>query len=323
MLKIDRIGLGTWGLGGVYYGKMTFEQGVEVVRAYIDGGGRHIDTAYSYHQAEEVIGKAIKPYNREDLFITGKTYAGCFDTADIPRVREECEISLRDLDTDYLDNYMIHGTPFEADHFNRIADEFDTLKQEGKIRSIGCSIRGPVVTDETRDSAIMAIQSGRVEAVQLNYSIARQKHGEVFNLAMEKDVALIARWVLESGMLTSVFDVGHEFVWPDTRNRYLPEERDTILQIGQDLKDILPEGYNHPAQVAIGFALAEPAITGIVLGSYTVDEVHRNLKLRDLPPLPSTLVQTLKDRYGSLNDRCNPSGEFEHVPSPRRPLGDG
>lgn len=320
-MDISRIGLGTWGLGGIYYGKVPDAQGIETVRAYIDEGGRHIDTAFSYHKSEEVIGAAIKPYNREELFITSKTYAGCFpEKNDLADVRTHCEISLRDLGIDYLDNYMCHGTPSDASHLNRVLDEFDKLKEDGKIRSIGCSIRGPTVTNETRDTALMAIQTGRIDCVQLTYSIARQKHADVFQAAQEQGVAVITRWVLESGMLAGKYEIGHEFIWPDTRNRYRPEERDTILKIGQDLKTILPEGYQNPVQLAVAFALADEGVTGLILGSNTPEQVRRNVRLDELPPLSADVVCTLKELYGSFNDRCNPTGEFEHVDSPRRPL---
>lgn len=320
----SRVGLGTWGLGGVYYGDVPDAQGIETVRAYIDGGGRHIDTAFAYHKSEEVIGAAIEPYRREDLFITSKTYAGCFpEKNDLHDVRTHCEISLRDLRTDYLDQYMIHGTPADADLLNRILDEFEKLKAAGKIRLIGCSIPGPCITDKSRDAALTAIRTGRVDCLQMNYSIARQKHRDVFQTARERGVAVVARWVLESGMLAGTYEPGHRFVWPDTRNRYRPAERDAILQIGQDLKKMLPEGFENPAQVAVGFALAEPGVTGVILGSNTPRQVHRNLLMKDLPPLPDEVVQKLKNAYGRMNDQCNPTGEFEHVDSPRRPLEAG
>ena len=319
-MAISKIGLGTWGLGGVYYGKVPFDQGVAAVRAYLDAGGRHIDTAFSYHQSEEVIGAAIKPYRREDLFITSKTYAGCGNRAEIPKVRTELEISLRDLGTDYVDCYMIHGSPNDPDHLRALADMFDKLKAEGKIRSIGASIRGPAVTDETLNTALLYIQSGRIDVVQLTYSIARQKHAAAIAEAAKNKVGLIARWVLESGMLAGKYPIGHEFVWPDTRNRYRPAERDGILQIGLDIQKSLPPGFDSAVEVAVAFALAEPGVTGIVLGAHSAEQALRNCRLDALPPLPADYVRMLKETCGPRNDQYNPTGEFEHVPSPRRPL---
>jgi myo-inositol catabolism protein IolS len=319
-MKISRIGMGTWGLGGVYYGKVPLEQGVAAVRAYIDAGGRHMDTAFAYHQSEDIIGAAIKPYRREEFFITSKTYAGCDNRAEIPKVRTDLEISLRDLGTDYVDCYMIHGSPTDEGHMLALADMFDQLKAEGKIRSVGASIRGPTVTDVTRDTAIMYARSGRMDVIQLTYSIARQKHLAAIAAAGKNNVGLIARWVLESGMLAGKYPIGHEFVWPDTRNRYRTAERDAILQVGLDIQKDLPPGFKHAAEVAIAFALAEPAVTGIVLGANTPEQVRRNCDLDRLPPLPPDYLQKLKDAYWSRNDMHNPTGEFEHVPSPRRPL---
>lgn len=320
--NISRIGLGTWGLGGVYYGEVPFDQGVATIHAYIEGGGRHIDTAYSYHQSEDIVGAAIKDYRREDLFITSKTYAGSFwpEREDLDRVEEECLISLRDTGAGYFDNYMIHGTPNRRDAFLKCCDAFDAIKAKGLIHSIGCSIRGPVVDQERLDTAIMAIESGRIDCIQFNYSIARQKLGEVFALARRHGVAVICRWVLESGMLAGKYPLGHDFVWPDTRNRYLPDQRDTILKIGHDIKADLPEGFTSPVQVAVAFVLSDPDVTGIILGSNTPDQAARNVELDKLPPLPADYRAKLVEKYAPLNDRCNPTGEFEHVDSPRRPL---
>ena len=319
-MQINKIGLGTWGLGGIYYGKVSFDQGVAAVRAYIDAGGRHIDTAFAYHQSEEIIGEAIKPYRREDLFITSKTYAGCDNRADIPKVRTDLEISLRDLGVDYVDCYMIHGSPTDEEHMLALADMYDQLKAEGKILSIGASIRGPTVTDVTRDTAILYAKSGRIDVIQLTYSIARQKHLAAIAAAGQNKVGLIARWVLESGMLAGKYPIGHEFVWPDTRNRYRPAERDAILQIGLDIRKNLPPGFKNAAEVAVAFVLSEPSVTGIILGANTAEQVRRNCDLDLLPTLPPDYLQKLKNLHGPLNDQHNPSGEFEHVPSPRRPL---
>lgn len=320
---LSRIGLGTWGLGGVYYGEVTFEQGVETVRAYLDAGGNHLDSAYSYHQAEDIVGAAIKHYPREDLFLTSKTYAGSFpERNDHDQIAVQCDISLRDLGTDYLDCYMVHGTPDRCDDLNRALDAFDRLKATGKVLRVGCSIRGPSVTDQTRDTARMAIETGRIDVIQLNYSVARQKHAEVFAAALKQGVAVITRWVLESGFLAGKYPLGQTFTWPDTRNRYQPAERDRLLQIGLDLKTLLPEGFDSPVALAVAFALASPAVTGVILGSNTAEQTRRNVALSKLPPLPLETVNLLKERYFGVNDACNPTGAFEHVDSPRRPLGE-
>lgn len=319
---ISRIGLGTWGLGGVYYGEVPSDQGIAAVRSYLDAGGRHVDTAFAYHKSEDVIGAALKGYNREDIFLSSKTYSGSFGHDGIKKVRNDLEISLRDLGTDYLDCYMIHGSPNDPDLMHALLDEFDAIKATGKIHHIGVSIRGPNIDDNSLKTARLYLESGRVDMIQLSYSIARPKHRAVFELARQQGVAVITRWVLESGMLAGKYPLGHFFEWPDTRNRYRDHERDSILQIGLDIKEDLPEGFSNPIEVAAAFALSEPGVTGIIMGANTPDHARRNCELDKLPPLPEDYKQRLLDRYAAGGDGRNPTGEFEHVDSPRRPLED-
>ncbi|MFP4380698.1 MAG: aldo/keto reductase [Candidatus Sumerlaeia bacterium] len=319
-LEITEIGYGTWGLGGVYYGEVEDNQGIESVKAYLDAGGNHLDSAYSYHKAEEIVGRAIKGYDRDKLVLSSKSYAGSFDMDRAKELPKECEISLRDLGTDYLDIYMIHGAPTQKDHMEALIDEFEKLKDQGKIRYIGASIPGPQVNDESVERALMHIQSGRIDMLEITYSIARQKLGKIFESAKTAGVGLVGRWVLESGMLSGKYAPGHEFVWPDTRNRYRPAERDAMLTVGQEIKEMLPEGYESAVQMAAAFALAEDAISGIILGGVKPEQVRQNMKIGELPPLPGDLVTRLKEMYADRNDEFNPTGEFEHVKSIRKPL---
>jgi aryl-alcohol dehydrogenase-like predicted oxidoreductase len=290
---------------------------VDTIRTYLDAGGNHIDTAFDYHKSEKIVGEAIRGYDRDKLVLVSKTYAGCDNVSQIPEIRKNLEISLRDLGTEYVDVYMIHGSPNDRDHMNHLADAFEELKEEGKIRAVGASIRGPVNDDESLETARLYAGSGRIEVIQLAYSVVRQKHAEMFALAAEKGVGLIARWVIEAGMLSGKYPPGHEFIWPDIRNRYRPEERDAHLQAGQDLKGMLPEGYSNPIELATKFVLASPEVSGVILGGLRPDQVKRNCAMDKLPDLAPELVAELRARYAPYNDRYNPTGEFEHVPSPR------
>ncbi|MFP4143541.1 MAG: aldo/keto reductase [Phycisphaeraceae bacterium] len=318
-IQVSEIGLGGWGLGGVYYGEVTREQGIEAVRAYLDAGGNHLDTAYAYHTSEEIIGEAIQGYDREKLVIASKTYAGTWDTAEIPKVREHLEISLRDLGTDYVDLYDLHGSPEDPDKMHRLLDFFLKLKEEGKVRAIGCSIRGPNVDDASLANAKQYAASGKLDAMQLAFSVLRQKHREVFKTAAENGVGIIARAVLESGMITGKYKPGHEFTWPDQRTRY-GKEKDVIFEEAQKLQAYLPEGYDSTAQLATKYVLAHPEVCSVILGGVNADQFRRNAAMDELPDLPDEIVQQLTERYQDRNDEFNPTLELEHVPSPRRPL---
>ena len=312
-----KLGMGTWGLGGVYYGKVDPDEGQRVVRSYLDAGGNVLDSAYTYHAAEEITGRAIRGVDRDALVLISKTYAGTEGVEDVPQVRRELDVTLRALNTDYLDFYLMHGSPRATDRMEALLDEFEALRDEGKIRAIGCSIPGPMVTDRSVALARQYIATGRIDLIQLTFSVARQKLGSVFAQARAEGVAVQARWVLESGMLGGRYQPGHEFAWPDTRNRYRPNERDAMLGVARDIAHDLPPGYKSPAQVAVAFVMQHPEVDSVLLGGVKTEQVQRNAALDNLPPLPAEYREALCRLYEPRNDEFNPTGDFEHVPSVR------
>lgn len=135
-VEIPAIGLGTW--------QSAKPDAYNAVRAAIDCGYRHIDTAYAYDN-EDAVGKAVKDSGvaREKLFITTKLPS---DIKTYQGTKEYCEKSLKALNLDYLDLYLIHAPwPWSAVGTNCTEGNIEAwkamidLKNEGKIRSIGVS----------------------------------------------------------------------------------------------------------------------------------------------------------------------------------------
>lgn len=136
--KIPVIGQGTWGMGGGL--KPDYSQdnvALEAIRSAIELGYTHIDTAEMYGggHAEELVGKVIRSFKREDLFITSKVWEITFD---YKLTIEALEGSLKRLGTDYLDLYLIHrpnkGIPLDAT-FRALNDLID----QGKVKHLGVS----------------------------------------------------------------------------------------------------------------------------------------------------------------------------------------
>ncbi|MFW6032468.1 MAG: aldo/keto reductase [Phycisphaeraceae bacterium] len=317
-MEISEIGLGAWGLGGVYYGPVEKEEGVAAVRAYLNAGGNHLDSAYSYHTSEEIISEAIKGYNRDELVLVSKSFAGLSHER-LPRLRKEIEISLRDYGTDYIDLYYIHGPADEKSLREDTIAEYIKLKEEGKIRAIGVSLKGAVVDQEVLDLGDAYLATNDIEVVQMIYSPLRQMNADFFQKCADQGVGVVVRTVLESGFLTGKYKPGHEFVWPDVRVRYVPEHRDHILQVVQDefISLPLPDGYENHAQLAAKFCLANPNVSGIIMGANKASQVERNAAIDKLPPLPGDLVKTIEQRFAGRTEEFNPYGELEHVPSIR------
>ena len=135
-IEIPAVGLGTWQSGK--------SDAYTAVRAAIECGYRHIDTAYVYNN-EDAVGKAVKDCGipREQLFITTKLPS---DIKSYSGAKVYCEKSLKELGLNYIDLYLIHApwpwsdvgrdcTQGNISAWNALID----LKNEGKIRSIGVS----------------------------------------------------------------------------------------------------------------------------------------------------------------------------------------
>ena len=297
--EVSEMSLGTWALGGESYGAVDQEQGIACLEVYTEAGGNFIDTAQAYSDSEHVIGRFLaKHKNRESLIIASKSGRQVAD-----EVRQHLEQSLRSLQTDYIDLYYLHSPPEDLDEMNRLLDCFDVFKEEGKIRAIGASIKGPDVTQKTLDICNQYIDSGRIDAIQLIYSIFRQKNSGIFQNANENGVALVGRTALENGFLSGkykpgdVFDTGH-------RTRWAPERLHEILSIVQELKKDLVPPFENMVQPALRFALDQSALATVLVGAKTAEQIEMNMKICTLPSISSDLqtqVAELAEKGDLLN----------------------
>jgi aryl-alcohol dehydrogenase-like predicted oxidoreductase len=145
-VKVSRVGLGTWALGGLDWGAVPDDVAVSTCLGALERGINLIDTApiYGHGHAEEVVGKAIRAHGRrEDFFIATKTglqwdERGVFTNSTAPRLRQELEDSLRRLGTDFIDLYQVHW-PDPLVPIPETAALLDGFRREGKVRALGVS----------------------------------------------------------------------------------------------------------------------------------------------------------------------------------------
>ncbi|WP_121823472.1 aldo/keto reductase [Halostella salina] len=124
--ELPAVGVGTWNISG--------DTVREAVRAGLDAGYAHVDTAEGYRN-EDAVGDAIADYDREDVFLTSKVLP---KNLGYESVLQSCEASLERLGTDYLDLYLIHW-PNPAISLRETLDAMATLHDEGKVRNVGVS----------------------------------------------------------------------------------------------------------------------------------------------------------------------------------------
>jgi aryl-alcohol dehydrogenase-like predicted oxidoreductase len=143
-LKVSRVAIGTWAIGGWMWGGTDEAESIATIRAAIEHGINVVDTApaYGFGRSEEIVGKAIAPVRSDVIIATkvGLEWQGgkVARNASSARIMQEIEDSLRRLRTDYIDVYQVHW-PDPLVAIEETAEAMYALYNEGKIRAIGVS----------------------------------------------------------------------------------------------------------------------------------------------------------------------------------------
>src|SRR5882757_8223592 len=216
--QVGEIGIGTWGIGGAQWTAVEDGEAIAALHAALDIGVTFIDTAdvYGDGRSEQLIARALRERGGERPFIATK--AG----KRLPRqevrgyTRENLtqwiDRSLRNLEVDALDLVQLHCPPTDLYYHPEVFDILDDLVRDGKIRNYGVSV-------EKIEEAIKAIEYPGVASVQIIFNILRQRPLELFfGLAQRKNVAIIPRVPLASGLLSGKFRPDSQFDAKDHRN---------------------------------------------------------------------------------------------------------
>jgi uncharacterized protein len=182
------------GFGGIPIQRLSESDAVAVVEKCIDLGLNYLDTANAYSTSEERIGKAVKG-RRKDVFIATKTFPG---TPDI--IEKNLDLSLKHLDTDYIDLYQFHGVdkPTLAkiiDPENGLYKVFEKAQKAGKIRHIG-------ITCHQIDAAKAAVATDKFETIMFPFNVITSEPAkDLLPLCRQHDVGFIVMKPLAGGML--------------------------------------------------------------------------------------------------------------------------
>jgi aryl-alcohol dehydrogenase-like predicted oxidoreductase len=217
-IRVSRIALGTWAMGGWMWGGSNESDAISAIHAALDRGINLIDTApvYGFGRSEEIVGKALAAGGRRKrAFIATKVGLDWkdgkpFRNARKARIIEEAENSLRRLQTDVIDLYQVHW-PDPHTPIAEVADAMGELHRAGKIRAIGVSNFSPAQMDEFRKVAPL-------HTAQPPYNLfEREIERDVLPYCHDRDIALLAYGSLCRGLLSGTMSKSSRFTGDDLR----------------------------------------------------------------------------------------------------------
>jgi aryl-alcohol dehydrogenase-like predicted oxidoreductase len=286
-IRISAIGFGCWEIGGGY-GSIEESEFIQAVNRALDLGVNCFDTAeaYGFGASERSLAKALGGRRREAVITTkfGIGYPDATNYRDSTRKRviASIEKSLANLNTDYVDVYLVHwpdrNTPFEE-----TMRALDDLVRQGKVRAVGLS-------NFRRDEIEACMRARRVDVVQYCWNMFdRRMQKEIYPYCRENGIGVMAYGSLAYGMLTGTFNEEMTFEKNDWRSKrgqlaninlfqhlFGPDHYLKNLRAVEELKG-MARGYRKSLpQFALRWTLSNPVISTALVGCRNPREVEDN-----------------------------------------------
>jgi aryl-alcohol dehydrogenase-like predicted oxidoreductase len=306
--NVSEIGFGAWAIGGSW-GGVAEDDAKAALNAALDSGVTFIDTAdvYGDGRSKRIIRDVLRQRGGERPIVATKLGRRLDPhvTSGYTNRRELAgfiDRSLSNLGVDTLDLVQLHCPPTEVYYHPEVFGAMDDLVAAGKIRFYGVSV-------EKVEEALKAIEYPNVVSVQIIYNMFRQRPADLFfRQAQQKNVAVIARVPLASGMLTGKMSADSAFPSDDHRafNRhgeafdvgetFSGVPYDIALKAVDELRGLVPVGASM-AQMALRWILMDDAVSVVIPGSKNAAQAASNVSAAGLAPLSDDAMQRVREVY--------------------------
>ncbi len=304
--RVSTVSFGAWAIGSAW-GQVDSAESLRALHRAVDLGVNFFDTADVYgdgqserllaqlrHERDEEIIVATKAGRRLDPHIA--------DGYNRENLSQFIERSLKNLNVEALDLLQLHCPPTEVYYRPEVFDALDDFVKQGKLRYYGVSV-------EQVEQALKAIEFPNVQSVQIIFNIFRQRPADLlFKEAKRRQVGILARLPLSSGMLTGKLNAQSQFAPDDHRafNRhgeafdrgetFSGVDYQTGLQAVEDLRALLPPGMSL-VQLALRWILMHDAVTCAIPGAKRPEQVEENVSASDFPDLSEDVMRQIEDLY--------------------------
>lgn len=286
-VKVSRLCLGTNMMGGY----VDAAASAKLIDTFLECGGNFIDTADVYGQgkSEEAVGKALRG-KRQQAVVATKLYSAMGEGPNDRgssryHIIEAAEASLRRLETDYIDLYILHywdpETPLEES-----LRAMDDLVRQGKVRYVGIS---NFAAWQVMKALGIAESTGfdPVRSVQVQYSFLNRKpEDELFDLCESEGVTITPYWVLQAGMFTGKYEQGKEdpagsrFAQRPGMKSFMAT--DQAYKAAEGVRAVAKQSGRTPTELTLAWALSKPAIGSVIAGTSRPEQVKANCAAVDL-----------------------------------------
>ncbi|MDP6453939.1 MAG: aldo/keto reductase [SAR202 cluster bacterium] len=285
-LKTSVIGFGGWPMGRGHYGSFDEDEVVRAIHAAIDNGITLFDTAavYGWGEGEKLLGKALKGKRDQVVLVSkgGLTWdepgAGSGRNSSKEHLTNGLEESLQNLQTDYLDLYLIHW-PDESRPYSEPMQAFADFQSQGKIRQGGVSNFTPAMMQESRETF-------KIVTNQVGYHLFDfRPEAEIMPFCRENGMGIMAYGSLAHGLLTGSMSPDTKFEDDDWRRSLMAFGQplfkgDTFLanlRKVDALKEIAASRDMSIAQLALSWVISEPVVSVGLVGARTPAEIEENV----------------------------------------------
>ena len=307
---VSDIGFGAWQIGGSW-GEVSEADGRAALNAALDSGVTFIDTAdvYGDGRSERIIADVLKSRGGTRPMVATKAgrrlnphVADGYNRANLEAFIDR---SLANLDVECLDLVQLHCPPTEVYYRSEVFEGLEEIRRAGKIRHYGVSV-------EKVDEALKAIEYPGVVSVQIIFNMFRQRPaGLFFAEARRRNVAVIARVPLASGLLSGKITADTRFAAEDHRNfnrhgeafdvgeTFAGVPLDTGLQAVEEVRKLVPADITMAA-FALRWILMHEAVTVVIPGARNAEQARANAAASALPALSAEVMAAAKSVYDRL-----------------------
>jgi len=302
--EVSAVGFGAWGIGSEW-GPVDDEVSLQALHAAADAGVNFFDTADVYG-SEPLLGRFLRERD-ERLFVATKLGRKAGPSFDRDRFGERqleawVDDSRENLGVETLDLVQTHTLPTDFYYWPELFRGLDRLVEKGKAAHYGVSV-------ERSEEGLKAIEYDGVASVQIIFNMLRLRPSErFFAAAAERDVGIVVRVPLASGILTGKLRKDSEFA-PDDHRRF--NVRGEAFDVGETFSGVpldagvefadaigalVPEGATM-AQLALRWILMWPEVSTVIPGAKTPEQARANAEAADLAPVRAETMLRVEQLY--------------------------